>query len=73
MNNINQDTVKHIFQLIYYEGNERHSTWSVDRESLENKIKTWEEEGFGVGCDSITKISFTNEEELVAQLNDLED
>ena len=62
-----------IFQLVYYEGDERHVTWSVDRESLKNKIKTWEKQGLAVGNDSITQISFTDEEELVAQLNDLED
>jgi hypothetical protein len=62
-----------IFKLIYYEGDERHVTWSVDKVSLENKINTWGKKGFGIGCDSITQISFTDEEELVAQLNDLED
>ena len=61
-----------IFQLVYYEGDKKHTLWSTDRDSLENKIKTWEEEGFGVGDDSITQISFTDDEELVDLLNELE-
>ena len=61
-----------IYQLIYYEGDEEHSTWSVDKEELEKKVKDWEKQGLGVGNDEIYQISFTDPEELVAQLNDLE-
>ena len=61
-----------IFQLIYYEGDEEHFLWSVDKKELEKKIEDWEEQGFGVGDDTINQVSFTNEEELVAQLNDLQ-
>ena len=61
-----------IFQLIYYEGDEEHSLWSVDKKELEKTIEDWEEQGFGVGDDTINQVSFTNEEELVAQLNDLQ-
>ena len=60
-----------IFQLVYYEGDEERSIWSVDKEELEKTIEDWEEQGFGVGNDAIHQISFTNEEELVAQLNKL--
>tara|TARA_R100000655_G_scaffold54889_1_gene92894 strand:+ start:357 stop:566 length:210 start_codon:yes stop_codon:yes gene_type:complete len=68
-----QSNIHTIYKLIYYEGDERHILYSVNKVSLENLINSWEKEGFGVGCDSITKISFTDEEELVDQLNDLED
>ncbi len=61
-----------IFQLVYYEGDEERSIWSVDKEELEKTIEDWEEQGFGVGDDTINQVSFTNEEELVAQLNDLQ-
>ena len=61
-----------IFQLIYYEGDEEHFLWSVDKKELEKKIEDWEEQGFAVGDDTIKQVSFTNEEELVAQLNDLQ-
>ena len=61
-----------IFQLVYYEGDEERSIWSVDKEELEKTIKDWEEQGLGVGNDEIYQISFTNEEELVEQLNDLQ-
>ena len=61
-----------IFQLVYYEGEEEHSIWSVDKEELEKTIKDWEEQGLGVGNDEIYQISFTNEEELVEHLNDLQ-
>ncbi len=61
-----------IFQLVYYEGDERHVLWSVDRDYAERKIKSWEEQGFAVGDDSITQISFTDDEELVYLLNELE-
>ena len=40
-----------IFQLVYYEGDEEHSIWSVDKEELEKTIKDWEEQGLGVGND----------------------
>jgi hypothetical protein len=61
-----------IFQLVYYEGDEERSIWSVDKEELEKTIKDWEEQGLGVGNDEIYQISFTNEEELVEHLNDLQ-
>ena len=61
-----------IFQLVYYEGDEERSIWSVDKEELEKTIEDWEEQGFGVGNDKINQISFTDEEELVARLNDLQ-
>ena len=61
-----------IFQLVYYEGDEEHFLWSVDKKELEKKIEDWEEQGFEVGDDTINQVSFTNEEELVAQLNDLQ-
>ena len=60
-----------IYQLIYYEGDQEHSIWSVDKEELEKKIKDWEEQGLGVGNDEIYQISYTDPEELVAQLNEL--
>ena len=60
-----------IYQLIYYEGDQEHSIWSVDKEELEKKIKDWEEQGLGVGNDKIYQISYTDPEELVAQLNEL--
>ena len=61
-----------IFQLVYYEGDEERSIWSVDKEELEKTIKDWEEQGLGVGNDEIYQISFTNEEELVEHINDLQ-
>ncbi len=61
-----------IFQLVYYEGDEERSMWSVDKEELEEKVKDWEKQGLGIGNDEIYQISFTDEEELVAQLNDLQ-
>ena len=61
-----------IYQLIYYEGDEEHSIWSVDKKELEKTIKDWEKQGLGVGNDEIYQISFTDPEELVAQLNELE-
>ena len=60
-----------IYQLIYYEGDEEHSIWSVDKKELEKTVKDWEEQGLGVGNDEIYKISYTDPEELVAQLNEL--
>ena len=65
--------MNNIYQLVYYEGDEKHVVWSIDRDYAEKKIKSWEKQGFAVGDDNITQISFTDEEELVAQLNDLED
>ena len=61
-----------IFQLVYYEGDEERSIWSVDKKELEKTVKDWEEQGLGVGNDEIYQISFTNEEELVEHLNDLQ-
>jgi hypothetical protein len=61
-----------IARLIYYEGDEEHSIWSVDKEELEKKVKDWEEQGLGVSNDEIYQISFTDPEELVAQLNELQ-
>jgi len=64
-----------IYQLIYYEGSFRYSIWSVDKEELEKKVKDWEEQGLGdgtVNCDEIYQISYTDPEELVAELNELQ-
>ncbi len=60
-----------IFQLVYHEGNHKHVEWSTNIEYLKNKIKTWEEEGFGVGDDNINQITFTSMNELVYLLNEL--
>ena len=60
-----------IYQLIYYEGDQEHSIWSVDKEELEKKIKDWEELCLVVGNDKIYQITYTDPEELVAQLNEL--
>ena len=60
-----------IYQLIYYEGDEEHSIWSVDKKELEKTVKDWEEQGLGVGNDEIYQISYTDPKELVAQLNEL--
>ena len=60
-----------IYQLIYYEGDEERSIWSVDKKELEKTVKDWEEQGLGLGNDEIYQISYTDPEELVAQLNEL--
>jgi len=61
-----------IYQLIYYEGDEEHSIWSVDKKELEKTIKDWEKAGLGVGNDTIHQVSFTNKEELVDKLNEFQ-
>ena len=61
-----------IYQLVYYEGSFRYTTWSVDKEELEKKVKEWEKQGLGIGNDEINQISFASTEELVAELNELQ-
>ena len=62
-----------IFQIVYFEGDEKCIEWCENKKELEEKIKLWEEEGFGVGDDVINEISFTNIKELTEQLNNLEE
>jgi hypothetical protein len=61
-----------IYQLVYYEGDEKHIVWSANKVELDEMIKGWEEQGFGTGDDIIKKISFNDKSELVDQLNNLE-
>ena len=49
-----------IYQLIYYEGDEERSIWSVDKKELEKTVKDWEEQGLGVGNDKIYQISYND-------------
>jgi len=62
-----------IFQIVYFEGDKKRIEWCENKKELEEKIKLWEEEGFGVGDDVINEISFTNIKELTEQLNNLEE
>ena len=62
-----------IFQIVYFEGDKKHIEWCENKKELEEKIKHWEEEGFGVADDVINEISFTNIKELTEQLNNLEE
>ena len=62
-----------IFQIVYFEGDEKRIEWCENKKELEEQIKLWEEEGFGVGDDVINEISFTNIKELTEQLNNLEE
>ena len=61
-----------IYQLVYYEGDEKHIVWSANKVELDEMIKGWEEQGFGTGDDIIKQISFNDKSELVDQLNNLE-
>ena len=68
-----QEKLKHrIFQLEYYEGNQRNVLWSTNRDELAYQVKEWEKEGLGVGNDKIHQISYSNKEELCEQLNNLQ-
>lgn len=68
-----QEKLKHkIFQLEYYERNQRNVLWSTNKDELIQQIEEWKERGFGVAEDEINQISYSNKEELCEQLNNLQ-
>tara|TARA_A100001515_G_C4489561_1_gene182834 strand:+ start:449 stop:646 length:198 start_codon:yes stop_codon:yes gene_type:complete len=63
--------MNNIYQLVYYEGKEKYSSWSKNKNELKKMIKDWEKQGFGISDDIIKHIRYTNIDELIDQLNEL--